>query len=87
MFYILCYSAAAAAACSIFLIKISTVYINMLTSSFLQVMGFYLGLSYIIAPTAAYYLIGKDNVTVGNAWAGGSIVSLILWFTVGKSIA
>ena len=85
MFYILCYSAAAAAACSIFLIKISTVYINMLTS-FLQVMGFYLGLSYIIAPTAAYYLIGKDNVTVGNAWAGGSIVSLILWFTVGKSI-
>ena len=50
-------------------------------------MGFYLVLSYIIAPAAAYYLIGKDNVTVGNAWAGGSIVSLILWFTVGKSIA
>ena len=58
----------------------------MVSSSLLQVMMFYFGLSYILAPIGAYYLVGKDSLTVGNAWAGGSIVSVILWFTVGRTM-
>jgi hypothetical protein len=58
----------------------------MLTASFLQIMGFYLVLSNILFPLGAYYLIGKDNRTVGNAWAAGSIISVLLWFGVGRNM-
>ena len=53
---------------------------------FLQVMGFYFALSNILFPVAAYYLVGKDNRTVGNAQAIGSIASVLLWFGVGRNM-
>jgi hypothetical protein len=58
----------------------------MLTMPFLQVMGFYCALSNILFPVAAYYLVGKDNRTVGNAQAIGSIASVLLWFGVGRNM-
>jgi hypothetical protein len=57
----------------------------MLTAAFLQVMGFYLVLAFVVFPVAAYYFVGKSDQTLGNAWAAGSIVSVLLWFTVGKN--
>jgi len=58
----------------------------MLTTAFLQIFGFYIVLCNIIFPVGAYYLVGKDNITVGNAQAIGSIVSVLLWFGVGRNM-
>jgi len=55
-------------------------------SPLLQVMGFYFVLSNILFPAGAYYIVGKDSRTLGNAWAAGSITSVLLWFGVGKNM-
>jgi len=54
-------------------------------SPLLQVLGFYFALAFILFPMVAYYFVSKSGQTIGNAWAAGSIVSVILWFVVGKN--
>ena len=55
-------------------------------STFLGIMVFYMILSYIIGPALFYYFYGKTLAAAGNGFVIGSILSLILWFVVGKSM-
>ena len=55
-------------------------------SKFLQVMAFYLLLSFIIGPLVGFYTLGKSAVAAGNGWAIGSVLSVILWYSVGKKM-
>jgi hypothetical protein len=54
--------------------------------SFLSIMAFYIFLSYIVFPAGFYYLAGKSLASAGNGFVVGSIVSLALWFAVGKKM-
>ena len=52
----------------------------------LSIMGFYIILSYIIAPTIGYYITGNTINGLGNGFVIGSIISIILWYKYGKKI-
>jgi hypothetical protein len=54
--------------------------------TFAGVMIFYAILSYIVFPLFAYYVFDKSLVGAGNGFVVGSIVSIVLWLTVGKSL-
>lgn len=47
---------------------------------------FYLVLTYVIFPAGFYYLGGRTLASAGNGFVVGSIVSLSLWFAVGKKM-
>ena len=53
---------------------------------FLQIMLFYILLSFLIGPALGYYLMGKTVNSTANGWAAGSILSIVLWYTVGKKM-
>ena len=54
--------------------------------SFLGIMAFYLVLTYVLFPAGFYYLADKSLASAGNGFVVGSIVSLVLWFAVGKKM-
>jgi hypothetical protein len=56
------------------------------SSKFVGVMIFYIILSYIICPAIAYKFFGKTTKSLGNGFVVGSILSIILWFTVGSKM-
>jgi hypothetical protein len=53
---------------------------------FLGIMFFYFLLSHVIFPTGFYYLVEKTLVSAGNGFILGSIISIILWFSVGQKM-
>ena len=53
---------------------------------FIGIMVFYLLLSFVIFPIGFYYLVKKSLPSAGNGFVVGSILSLILWFSVGRNI-
>lgn len=53
---------------------------------FLGIMLFYILLSYVIFPLGFYYLVNKSLSSAGNGFVVGSIVSLVLWLTVGSKM-
>lgn len=53
-------------------------------SRFLQIMLFYIVLSYLVFPVGAYYIFGKNLQTAGMGYVVGSIVSVVLWLTYGR---
>ena len=53
---------------------------------FIGIMVFYIVLSYIIFPLGFYYFLGKSLTSAGNGFIVGSIISIILWQTVGKNM-
>lgn len=53
--------------------------------TFLMIMLFYIVLSYVIGPVIGYYADGKNLQGAGHGFAVASIVSVILWYTVGKN--
>lgn len=55
-------------------------------SIFIGIMAFYAILSYILMPIAFYYLMGKSLVSAGYGFVFGSLVSIVLWFTVGSKM-
>ena len=57
-----------------------------LTMAFLQIMAFYFVLAFIIFPLIAYFVFGKNSRSLGDGWAVGSIISIILWFAVGRNM-
>lgn len=57
-----------------------------LTTAFLQIMAFYFVLAFIVFPVIAFFAFGKNSRSVGNGWAAGSILSVILWFAVGRKM-
>lgn len=52
----------------------------------LQVMLFYFALSFIICPLIMYYFISQTATSLGNGWVIGSIISIILWYTMGQQL-
>ena len=52
---------------------------------FWQIMFFYAILSCFIMPYIGYYFMGLKGL--GNGYVIGTIVSLILWFSVGKKMS
>jgi hypothetical protein len=54
-----------------------------LTGPLLQILAFYFVLAFVVFPLIAYFIVGKNSHAVGNGWAVGSIVSVVLWYAVG----
>ena len=57
-----------------------------LSMAFLQIMAFYFVLAFIVFPLIAYFVFGKNSRSLGDGWAVGSIISIILWFAVGRNM-
>ena len=57
-----------------------------LNAAFLQIMAFYFALAFLVFPVIAFFVFGKNNRSVGDGWAAGSIISVILWFAVGRNM-
>ena len=53
---------------------------------FSMIMAFYAILACVIGPMLFYYLIGKTITNAGNGFIAGSILSIILWLTVGSKM-
>ncbi len=54
-------------------------------SQFWFVMFFYAILSCVVSPYIGYHL--KGNAGLGQGYVVGTVLSLMLWFTVGKKYA
>jgi hypothetical protein len=54
--------------------------------TYMGIMVFYVFLSYVLFPLGFYYLIDKTLLSAGNGFIVGSIVSIILWTTYGKTL-
>ena len=53
---------------------------------FISIMGFYALLSYVIGPMAFYYLRERSLASAGNGFILGSVVSILLWLSVGSKM-
>jgi hypothetical protein len=56
------------------------------TQTFIGIMAFYAVLTYIVFPLVFYYLGKKKLVNAGYGFITGSIVSVVLWLTVGSKM-
>jgi len=56
-------------------------------NKFLMIMGFYLVLTYIAGPLVFYYFVNRSLASAGNGFVFGSLLSVVLWFSVGSSMA
>ena len=56
------------------------------TQTFIGIMAFYALLSYVIFPLIFYYLGKKTLVNAGYGFITGSVVSIVLWLTVGNKM-
>ena len=62
------------------------IYMDPKFTMFLQIMLFYILLSYVIMPTAFYFYYGKSLAAAGNGYVVGSLLSLIMWYAAGKNM-
>ena len=53
---------------------------------FVGVMSFYATLTYVLFPVVFYYLFGRTLDSAGNGFIVGSVVSVVLWLTVGRKL-
>jgi uncharacterized membrane protein len=51
---------------------------------FLQIMIFYILLSYVIGPLIGYYSLDNTLKSAGTGYVVGSIVSVLLWINYGQ---
>lgn len=56
-----------------------------MNTTFWMIMFFYALLSCFIMPYIGYYFMGVSGLS--NGYVVGTILSLILWFTVGKKMS
>jgi hypothetical protein len=56
------------------------------TKTFIGIMAFYALLTYIVFPLVFYYLGKKKLVNAGYGFVIGSVVSVVLWLTVGSKM-
>ena len=54
------------------------------TLKFIQIMVFYILLSFILFPLLSYYFFDNTLESAGNGYVIGSIISLLLWQFYGK---
>ena len=57
-----------------------------MNQTFIGIMLFYAILSCIVFPIGFYYLVDKSAKSAGNGFVAGSLVSIALWFMVGKKL-
>jgi hypothetical protein len=62
------------------------IYMDPKFTMFLQIMLFYILISYVIMPTAFYFYYGKSLAAAGNGYVVGSLLSLIMWYAAGKNM-
>jgi len=53
---------------------------------FMQIMLFYVILSYLIMPVLFYYIFGRTLMSAGNGFVVGSVLSIILWYGYGSKM-
>jgi hypothetical protein len=53
-------------------------------SRFVQIMLFYVVLSYLVFPVGAYYIFGHNLQIAGMGYVVGSLISVVLWLTYGR---
>jgi len=53
---------------------------------YLQIMVFYVLISYIIFPLTGYFMFGKSLQSAGHGFVLGSIISIILWYSYGRKL-
>ena len=53
---------------------------------FIQIMMFYVLLSFILFPLLSYYVFDNTLESAGNGYVVGSIISLLLWQFYGKKL-
>ena len=53
---------------------------------YLQIMMFYVLISYIIFPLTGYFIFGKSLQSAGHGFVLGSIISIILWYSYGRKL-
>jgi hypothetical protein len=53
---------------------------------FISIMAFYALLSYVIGPLVFYYLRERSLASAGNGFVVGSVVSILLWLSVGSKM-
>ena len=56
------------------------------TIKFIQIMMFYVLLSFILFPLLSYYVFDNTLEIAGNGYVVGSIISLLLWQFYGKKL-
>ena len=56
------------------------------SQTFIGIMAFYAVLTYIVFPLVFYYLGKKKLVNAGYGFVAGSVVSVVLWLTVGSKM-
>lgn len=55
------------------------------TNTFLLIMLFYLVLSYVVGPLVGYYAGDNSLENAGHGFVIGSVISIVLWYTVGRN--
>jgi hypothetical protein len=58
----------------------------MKVNTFMGIMAFYAVLTYLVFPITFYYLGKKKLTNAGYGFIVGSIVSVLLWVTVGSKM-
>ena len=53
---------------------------------YVQIMAFYVLISYILFPLIGYFIFGKTLQTAGHGFVIGSIVSIVLWYIYGRRL-
>jgi hypothetical protein len=56
------------------------------TKTFIQIMGFYIVLSYVIGPVVFYFAFGRNLQAAGHGFVVGSILSILLWYKKGSKM-
>ena len=55
-------------------------------TKYIQIMVFYIMISYILFPLIGYYMFGKTLQSAGDGFTVGSILSIILWYFYGRKM-
>ena len=55
-------------------------------TTFVSIMAFYVVLSYVVGPALFYYTGNKTLKAAGNGFIAGSLVSILLWLTYGRTM-
>ena len=53
---------------------------------YIQIMVFYVLISYILFPLIGYFMFGKTLLSAGNGFVVGSIISIVLWYVYGRTL-
>jgi len=53
---------------------------------FIQIMVFYIFISYALFPAVGYYMFGKTLHSAGTGFVVGSVISVFLWYVYGRKL-